>query len=637
MKRSNLAPLGLLLLASACSADMTDITEPDGTDLASGDDGAARAMAPGDEGADVEAASRYFRRSGYFEDEALREQYPTWRPVVGAAPPDPRVFGSELEQAVKAFQLRSGLAVSGVIDPETHAEMRTPRCGVPDSAGGSALPLPGDDLTGEGLLEKWAVKDPEVWQPDSAVTIFIPNPPNAFVDGNGVRWNTKKSVLDAYIVGGFAAWGRVLGQTLTHTGKATDLSFETAASAAAADIDVYFCRTAADSNCSDFDFGALASASSVRFRFNAGLLDEDDDGVGDSQMIWDDTTTSAGYDLLSVTTHEAGHSIGLTHSSVVNGATRPQMYPSIGVGVKNNTGLHPDDYQAMAVSPYTNWAWAGVPGTLNDTRDIGASNTFASGRPETAWKVGNTTVAGEGFSIHRWQESSGSWTSAIGGGAVRIDVMQNIPWVVTSGGLARARTGVSTLQPNGTAWENRGDCDFIDIGAGSNNVIWALGGTADADGDYDVYRYNGASNTTTCTGWLLVNDDVGDGIRIDVSPADGSPWVVAANGNIYHRNGVSGGTPTGSSWSQYGGKAGDISVGPDAYGTYGAVWIVGHSSQTDDVFQLNIQSAISGVESRNGWFRAVEPGNAFSITAGRNGYPWVVGGSRSAFRRSSVF
>lgn len=629
MKRTLVAPVGFLVLASACSGG-GDLTQLNGIDPAF-DEAAQAELALGAEGPEVASASKFFSNRGYFENEQLRAEYPSWRPVIGAPPAAPHVFGPELEAAVKAFQQSSGLEVTGVIDAATRAEMLTPRCGVPDSEGGSALPSL-DTLDTDGLTEKWAVKDPTVWQPDSHVTIYVSNPPDSFVDGNGDPWNERKGILDAYIVGAFSAWGRVLGQTLTHTSKASALSFEIVSTAAAADVDVYFCNNTSG-NCSGFDFSALASANSTRLRFNAGSL-IDDEGEFVRDMVWDDGTTSVGSDLISVTIHEAGHVIGLTHSSVVNGATRPQMYPSIGVGVKN-TILHPDDYQALAVSPYTNWD--GVPGTLDDTRDIGASNTSASGRPETVWKVGNTTVAGEGYSIHRWQESSGTWTGAIGGGAVRIDVNQNIPWIVTSAGLARARTGVSTLQPNGTGWDNRGDCNFIDIGASSNNVIWALGGTADADGDFDVYRYNGATNTTACTGWTLVNDDVGDGIRIDVSPADGSPWVVAANGSIFHRNGVAGGTPTGSSWSQYGGKAADISVGPDVFGPYGAVWIVGHASQTDDSFLLNRQSSQSGVESRNGWFRAVNPGNAFSITAGRNGYPWVVGGSRSAWRRSSVF
>ena len=398
-----------------------------------------------------------------------------------------------------------------------------------------------------------------------------------------------------------------------------------------------FCNNnTAGTDCEGFDFSktagtynVLADANYERMRINAKQDNKWDFGVANA------------FDLLSVTMHEAGHTLGLLHSSVSNTNDLPIMWPSIGKG-ETRFNLRPDDTQVLAVSPYTHWR--GVTGAANEARDIGAS-ALNDAEPV----AGEQRQTGRGFGIQRWQENAqgngGSWDTAVSGGGVRIDVKNNIPWMVTSQGLARERTGISAQSPNGTGWTDRGDCDFIDIGAASNGVIWALGGTINAAGNYDVYRYNTGSGTS-CNGWLEVSGDTGDGVRIDVSPVDGSPWVIAANGGIFHRNGVSGAAPTGSSWSNYGGLAADVSVGPEAYGIYGALWIVGHPSESREISLANIQSGVdssnppdgdftdpSDVPERNGWFREASAEWATSITAGRNGMPWVIGAATDSFRR----
>jgi len=56
----------------------------------------------GDVGPGVTAATAYFTKYGYFENDDLRLTYPAWRPVVGRAPANDAVFGDELKQAMGA-------------------------------------------------------------------------------------------------------------------------------------------------------------------------------------------------------------------------------------------------------------------------------------------------------------------------------------------------------------------------------------------------------------------------------------------------------------------------------------------------------------------------------------------------------
>jgi peptidoglycan hydrolase-like protein with peptidoglycan-binding domain len=581
-------------MAAACSADFVDAPADE--------DGSARpgsaSLKRGDTGPEVAEAVGYFSRYGYFENDALRVAYPAWRAIVGKAPVNDRVFGVELERAVRAFQAKYSLPVTGEIDEATRGMMAAPRCGVPDSLRHSGV-------------DKWGPNS-NGWRADHSVTYSVAAIPATFQGPAGTTWTQAE--VDNHVNTAFRTWGRdaAIGAIPS---TPSDLTFQKVSSGA--DVRVIFCNANGDTGCSSPNFfaadgtGPLADASASVIRVS-------------TKRNWDKLTTTDGVDFVSVMLHEMGHSLGIAHSNASDGTTRAVMYPFLSGTV---AALRQDDYHALAASPYTNWR--SVTGAATD---IGAS---VVGTAEHVWILGDSSSLPEGFRVYKWNELSASFGVVNGTGGVRIDVKGSEPWIITNTGLAKSY--------NGSAWQNRGDCNFVDIGASPTDV-WALG-TPASGGEYTLYRYNNATGTT-CTGWVAVTDGV-RGRWVDVAPGTNAPpWVVTSTGTIHRRNGVTsltGSNPAGTGWSTFGGLANDISIGAQAWGTYGAMWITGHPSQTDDIFIFNFQAGLdsngdgdfddgSDAPSRNQWARTPD-GDAVTVTAGLNGMPWVLASNHSIWRR----
>ena len=316
--------------------------------------------------------------------------------------------------------------------------------------------------------------------------------------------------------------------------------------------------------------------------------------------------------------HEIGHSIGFRHSSISAPARElaPLMWPSLAIG-ETADDFESDDSQGIATSPYTHFE--AVSGA-DDTTDIGVS--YTGNDNDTAWRISREPVT-NGFAIFRWTGGS-SW-SRISGGGTRIDLAGLVPWVTTDTGRVWSKSGVTSDNPSGSGWTDRGDIDAIDIGVNTAGAVWALGGPRRSDGDYDVYRHTGG------TSWTRVG---GDAFRIDVAP-DGTPWIVTAEGSIYRRTGVSASVPNGTGWSKFFGTGQDIGISRD-----GVIWLTGTDNR---IYILNQQSGMDAsgdgdandpndAPARDLW--EITDGRGFSISVGGRALPWVVGNDNATWRRT---
>jgi hypothetical protein len=151
---------------------------------------------------------------------------------------------------------------------------------------------------------------------------------------------------------------------------------------------------------------------------------------------------------------------------------------------------------------WNNDTWQQLPGS---GRDIGV------GSNGTVYLIG-TGVVGGGYGIWYWNGSG--WTS-VDGGAVRISVDQNgTPWIVNAYGNIFRRSNNTWEQLPGSG---------RDIGVGANGKVYIIG-TNSVDQNYGIFTWNGSSWDYQC----------GAAVAVDVA-ADGTPWIVNAQGTIFHK------------------------------------------------------------------------------------------------------
>src|SRR6185295_14280601 len=100
-------------------------------------------------------------------------------------------------------------------------------------------------------------------------------------------------------------------------------------------------------------------------------------------------------------------------------------------------------------------------------------------RKDQAWIIGTNQVAG-GFGIYRLVGNN--WV-AVPGGAVRITVGPNGPWIVNSQNNIFRWNGAGFVAVPGAAW---------DIGVGADGNPWIIGTNA-VPGGFGVWQWNGAS------------------------------------------------------------------------------------------------------------------------------------------------
>ncbi|EDO44847.1 predicted protein, partial [Nematostella vectensis] len=202
----------------------------------------------------------------------------------------------DVKTALEKFQSFAGLPVTGEIDASTIAQMKMPRCGMPDV----------DD---NGLRIRRYKRGPK-WM-KKHLTYHISH-------GSDL----PKPVQDGVFAKALDYWARVSGLSFSRT-----MDFQNA------DLRISFGYKSHSGCASPFDGpgGVLAHAF---FPHDGRAHFDEDENFTDG--------TSQGTNLLWVATHEFGHSLGLDHSNVQSAI----MFPYYGL-YRPDLDLHEDDIQGI--------------------------------------------------------------------------------------------------------------------------------------------------------------------------------------------------------------------------------------------------------------------------------------------------
>ncbi|KAL5725299.1 neutrophil collagenase [Ranunculus cassubicifolius] len=226
-------------------------------------------------------------------------------------------FDDFLESAIKTYQLNYNLNSTGILDAATLRKMSMPRCGVPDVVNGTTTMRSGkkrQNHTGSSTFHTVSHYS------------FFPNLPKWPNSKTHLTWavditSANKAVLSPILTRAFTRWSSV-----------TQFTFEEITDYTVSDLTIGV-HTGDHGDGSPFDgpSGTLAHA----FAPVNGRLHFDGDET------WADGIVVGAFDLQTVSLHEIGHLLGLSHSSV-EGAI---MYPSIPSGYRGD--LQGDDVQGI--------------------------------------------------------------------------------------------------------------------------------------------------------------------------------------------------------------------------------------------------------------------------------------------------
>jgi peptidoglycan hydrolase-like protein with peptidoglycan-binding domain len=533
----------------------------------------------GSQGAEVVAVQEYLTKYGYFPNDALITEYPGWRPVV-AGSPTPAVFDEMTEEAVRGFQLLSGITQTGIVDEATRELLRRGRCSIPDH-----LPVDPSEID---LSEKYQFTV-------SVLGVVTPNP---FPRDQVLHYRVSNTDDGLNLADIKAALGTALGTWQNETSFAIQLVNQ-----APAEITVTFAALVTQ-GVVDGPGGTLASQSGTTA--NRGF-------IVDTAENWTlGTPTSGQHHLPSVILHEVGHNLGLDHSSRLPSV----MQPSIPVGTARTT-LENDDKVAIGVF---------YDQLVKVSHDPEAANDIGVGG-SAVWTISKTPV-GSNFTIQKLVGGSFAFTN--NGTAVRISVAPNgRPWVVNSNGHIWRRT---TLAHDVGTWEqipapnasgtNMGCAKDIGIGekpGDPEGTVWALGCNPVAGG-FRIFKRIGTSFQQT---------NNGAGVRIDASAVGGVPWVVASDNTIHYRT-LNGAPSTEiaapATWTQTtNGRGTDIGVNGVFY-----PWVVGPDSS---VHVWNNQPTASNVTAADTWYAYPKPNlGAIAIDSDSEENAWIVAIDGSVWR-----
>ncbi|XVE75499.1 hypothetical protein DITRI_Ditri12bG0098300 [Diplodiscus trichospermus] len=222
-------------------------------------------------------------------------------------------FDDLLESAIKTYQRRHHLKVTGGLDPDTVNQLMKPRCGVPDIVNGTSRHHNRKSIHTVGRYQ------------------FFRGSP---------RWSPTQTHLRYRFLSGVQVPGTenlrsICAQAFQRWAQVSHFTFEEVADNAVAEIEIGFHGTQGrDGRDRGFDgpFGTLAHATSPPGgRFHYDVAENWSSNPGPSEV-----------DLESVAVHEIGHLLGLDHSDVREAI----MFDTFEYGTRKRD-LHADDIQGI--------------------------------------------------------------------------------------------------------------------------------------------------------------------------------------------------------------------------------------------------------------------------------------------------
>lgn len=528
------ALMTLAVVMPACGDEQQDAT---------GDSAAAAGLGIGARGPAVEDAYRYLVTYGYFPSDALAARFPSWKPVVPDLPVRPDTIDATMERAIRKMQANLGLNQTGTLNAETTAAMAEERCGVPDR-----------DPTRAPSFDKWAVFPSQPFWTKKSITVRFTSP-------GGTIGGQDPAVVVGAIMAGLKRWETVTNLTFTQVTTGGDIMID---------------YTTIDGNGHILALGNPPPNSRIQF---------------DMEDTWDALKISA------VAQHEAGHTIGLDHSSLGNSTGGfPVMYPN-----NHNVVNFTDDDIGPANAAYNDFKKQPGAGL-----DIGVGSV--SGK-EVAWVIGTNNVP------YQWNGSG--WTQVPGVTGSRIDIDNaGAPWVVgLDGRIFRYNSGWSEVPGGGRA---------KDVGCGSDGSVYVIGN------DLKAWAFNFSTH-----GWSPAGGPANQ-VAIDVS-SSGQPWVLTSGHEVW---------VLASTWTRIlTGINYDIGLGGYRnvpFVNYPYTWFFttagGLGAPNNTAVLWGSQSALTDGDGKAPSFSGFVPtaGQGVRISAGLHGRPWLIASDNTIWNRLEI-